>query len=491
MDGTSTGMQRYSVAIIGAGLGGIALSWYLKTAGIENFAVFEKAADVGGTWRENTYPGAGCDVPSHMYSFSFARHYPWAYRYGKQPEILAYARYCVAHNRLEPYLHFNAEVTAARFDANTGRWRLAFADGRQCETEMLVSAVGQLSRPQLPDIPGRERFHGPAFHSARWNHDFDLHGKRVAVIGTGASAIQFVPEIATHVAHLDLYQRSPGWTIAKHERRRSAFANWAFNHVPGLLRLNRLRIFLVMEFLAYAYNGHPRVERLVRFISQQRLRRQVADPALRARLTPDFPVGCKRILLTSDWYRTLTRDNVEVISEAIAEINATGVKTVDGRQRDVDAIIYGTGFAATEFLAPMHISGRDGRDLHSAWKSGAEAYLGMAIAGFPNFFVMYGPNTNLGSGSVTFMLECQSRYIAKIAAQRIHAHWKTVEIGEPAYTAYVNEMDIRSTTTTYHGACHSWYKNAAGRNTNNWIGSCTEYWRRTRRPRFSDYRVSA
>ncbi len=484
-------MPRYGVAIIGAGLGGIALSWYLQQAGIKDFAIFEKAAGVGGTWRENTYPGAGCDVPSHMYSFSFARRYPWAYRYGKQPEILAYARHCIAQNRLEAHLHFNTEVTAARFEEALSVWRLTFADGRQCEAEMLVSAVGQLSRPQLPDIPGRDLFHGPAFHSAHWDHDCGLHGKRVAVIGTGASAIQFVPEIAGQVAHLDLYQRSPGWTIAKHERRRSAFENWAFNHIPGLQRLNRLRIFLVMEFLAYAYNGHPRVERLVRFISKQRLRRLIADPALRARLTPDFPVGCKRILLTSDWYRTLTRDNVAVVSDAIAEINAAGVKTADGRQRDVDAIIYGTGFEATEFLTPMQVTGRDGRDLHNVWKSGAEAYLGLAIAGFPNFFVLYGPNTNLGSGSMIFMLECQSRYIAEIAAQRARAHWKTVEIGASAYAAYVQEMDTRSARTTYHGACHSWYKNAAGRNTNNWIGSCTEYWRRTRRPRFSDYEVKA
>ncbi|HEU0197383.1 MAG TPA: NAD(P)/FAD-dependent oxidoreductase [Nevskiaceae bacterium] len=481
--------HRFKVAVIGGGLGGVAAGYYLRRAGIEDFAILEKADGLGGTWRENTYPGAGCDVASHMYSYSFERHYPWRWRYAKQPEILAYVRHCAERHGIAAHVHCNAALKSAEFDGAQGLWHLVLVDGTECDTDFLVSAVGQLDHPAIPSIPGRDSFTGPAFHSARWDHGVDLTGKRVAVIGTGASAIQFVPEIAEQVAKLYVYQRSPGWTAPKMEKQRSHWSAWCFDHIPGLETLDRLRLFLIMESLAFAYNGHPWAERIARFISAMQLRLQVRDPALRARLTPDFPIGCKRILLTSRWYKALLRPNVEVMSDGIQAITAAGIQTTDGQTRDVDAIVYGTGFAATTFLASMRIVGREGRELHDTWRNGADAYLGMAVSGFPNFFMIYGPNTNLGAGSIIFMLECQARYIAQLIAMRERAGWREVEVTRAAHEAYAREMDRRSATTTYNGNCHNWYKTATGRNTNNWVGSCTEFRRRTRTPDMACYAV--
>jgi cation diffusion facilitator CzcD-associated flavoprotein CzcO len=477
------------VAIIGAGFGGLGLGYYLKQAGIEDFVILEKAGEIGGTWRENTYPGSGCDIPSHFYSYSFEPHYPWVYRYGKQSEILDYQRHCARKYDLQRHIRFNTEVVGAAFDEAGGLWTLTLASGETLQAGTVVSAVGQLHRPAYPKIPGLDRFKGKAFHSARWDHDYDLAGKTVAVIGTGASAVQFVPAIAPKVKKLQIFQRSPGWFIPKVEKAFSGFERWLLNAFPLLHDLDRLRIFLVCETLAAGYNGNKLVEKLVTLLAKAQLRLQVRDPVLRRKLTPDFPVGCKRILLSNDWLRTMVQPQVEVVSDAIREITEDGVVTADGRLHRSDALIFGTGFAATDFLAPMQVSGIAGRDLRQEWKNGAEAYLGMSVSGFPNFYMLYGPNTNVGSGSIIFMLECQQRYIVQMLQAQRQQGWRYADLSAASMVEYSREMQTRSSQTTYSGNCQSWYKTADGRNTNNWVGSMREFRRRTAKPDLAAYRL--
>lgn len=477
------------VVVIGSGFGGIGMGYYLREAGIEDFVILEKAADLGGTWRENTYPGAACDVPSHLYSYAFEPHYPWSSRYAPQREILDYQRHCATKHDLMRHIRFNTEVTAAVFDAARGLWTLTLKDGSTLEAETVVSAVGQLHRPAIPNIPGLENFQGRTFHSAHWDHDYDLNGKRVAVIGTGASAIQFVPAIAPKLRQLTVYQRSPGWIIPKFERTFSRFERWLLDTFPIIHDLDRLRIYWITETLAYAYEGHKWLEKLVTAFSKLQFYVQLRDPALRKKLIPDYPIGCKRILLTRDWLPTLARPTAELVTDAVTEITPTGVRSADGKLREVDAIIWGTGFAATQFLAPMHVTGRDGLDLHKTWTRGAEAYLGMAVSGFPNFFMLYGPNTNLGSGSIIYMLECQQRYIVKLLQKRATERLGPVEITAEAQKAYADEMQARSQNTTFVGGCHSWYLTEDGRNTNNWVGLMREYRQRTAEPVMMDYRI--
>ncbi len=478
-----------TVAIIGSGFGGLGMAYYLKKAGIRSFTIYEKAASLGGTWRENTYPGAGCDVPSHMYSFSFEPHYPWSRRYAPQAEILQYMKHTALKHELLPHIRFGCEVTDAEFDESRGLWVIRFADGQVQEAQFLVSAVGQLHQPAVPEIPGADTFQGVTWHSSRWNHDFQLYGRKVAVIGTGASAVQFVPEIARQVKQLDVYQRSPGWTIKKIERTFSVFERKLLDAVPPLHDLDRLRIFGILELLALALDGVKWLEKIVTWVSTWHLASQVEDPQLRARLTPDYPVGYKRILLSNDWLPALARQNVEVVTDRITGITPTGVETADGRVRDVDAIIYSTGFRTTEFLTPMEVLGRNGKSLRETWKNGASAFMGMSVAGFPNFFVLYGPNTNLGSGSIIFMLERQQRYIRQVIEAQRRDGWRYADLRPEVAAEYDLEMRERSALTTFSGDCQSWYKTADGVNTNNWVGSMIEFARRTRVADLSRYEL--
>lgn len=471
-----------TVAIIGTGFGGLGMAYYLKQAGIESFTLFEKAREIGGTWRENTYPGSGCDVPSHLYSFSFEPHYPWAWRYARQAQILDYMRHCADKHDLRRHIRLGCEVTGAEFDASRGLWSLQLADGQRHEATFLVSAVGQLHRPAYPKLAGLERFQGKAFHSAQWDHAHDLAGKTVAVIGTGASAVQFVPEIAQQARQLHVFQRSPGWTLPKAEREFSAFERRVLDRLPFLHDLDRARIYGMTELLAYAYRGHRWAEGAITALARSHLNRQVRDPELRRKLTPDHPVGCKRILLSNTWLPTLARPNVEVVTDAVTEITTNGIRSADGRVREVDTLIFGTGFAATDFLAPMQIRGLEGRKLRETWRHGAEAYLGLAVSGFPNFFMLYGPNTNVGSGSVIHMLECQQRYVTQMVRARAENGWSHVDVDAQAQATFNREVRTRSQQSTFEGNCQSWYKTADGRNTNNWIGSMREYTRRTARP---------
>jgi cation diffusion facilitator CzcD-associated flavoprotein CzcO len=479
-----------TIAIIGAGFAGIGMAYYLKQAGLDRLTIFEKADDLGGVWRENTYPGAACDVPSHLYSYSFEPHYPWSRAYGPQKDILDYQHLVVKKYGIHRHIRFGREVLGAEFDETRGLWTVWFADGSSFEAHVLISAVGQLHRPSYPPVEGIETFKGVTFHSAHWNHEFDFFGKTVASIGTGPSAIQYVPEIAQQTDKLYVYQRSPAWCVPKFDREYTGVEKWLLRKWPWTHSLDRLRIFWYAELLASVIQKNSLIQKVSKFLIETMakllIKFQVKDPELRKKITPDFPVGCKRLLFSNDWYRTLAQPNVELVTESIERITETGVVTSDGKHREVDAIVYGTGFTATQFLAPMDFKGLNGALLSQRWKDGAQAYLGMTVAGFPNFFVLYGPNTNLGIGTIIYMLERQQRYITKCVQALQQRGLLYMDVRAEAETAFKQELDERSQSLAYVAGCHSWYL-TNGRNTNNWVGYMTEYGRRLRRPQLDAY----
>lgn len=488
-NGNGSSRSSPTVAIVGAGFSGLGMAIQLKRAGFDSLTILEKAGDVGGVWRENTYPGATCDVPSHLYSYSFEPNHSWSRVFSPQPEILNYLQGCVRKYGLTESLRLGAEVTGAEFDRDAGRWRIAISTGETVEADVLVTACGQLSRPAYPQIPGLDSFAGRQFHSARWEHDFDLAGKRVAVIGTGASAIQFVPAIAPEVTKLYVFQRSAPVVIPKKDRPYRRWEKALFRRLPFAQSLHRLWIWLIFEIFVAAFNRIRRLMSIIRRMFERQLAEQVADPALRSALTPDYEIGCKRILISSEYYAALTRPNVELVTDPVREVTPAGVRTEDGAEREVDAIILGTGFLTNEFLAPIEVRGLAGRDLNEAWRDGAEAYLGITVAGFPNFFILYGPNTNLGSGSIIYMLESQFRYVVEATRELARNGADYIDVRDDAQSAFSREVQRRLEGSVWMTGCTSWYVNEAGRNTNNWPGFMTEYRRRTRKVELSDYRL--
>src|SRR5262245_50871192 len=375
---------RPRVAIIGSGFGGLCMAIQLKRAGFDRFTIFEKAAHPGGTWRDNTYPGAACDSPSFLYCFSFEQKTDWSRKWAPQPEILDYIEHCVRKYELLPHIRFGAEIASARFDETAALWRLRTTGGDTFEAEVLVSAVGQLNRPAYPTIEGLDRFRGAKFHSARWAHDVELAGRNVAVIGNAASAIQFIPQIAPVVRQLTVFQRSANWMIAKNDRAYSAREKRRFTRFPLLARLYRWWIYLMHEIRFPVFRRNRLMSGWFARVSEQAMRETVADPALQRVLLPDYPVGGKRILISDDYYQALGRPNVEVVTAGIDYVSADAVVTRDGRTIPADVIILATGFQTTDFLVPMHIEGRGGRVLEDVWKAGADAYLGITVSGFPN-----------------------------------------------------------------------------------------------------------
>ncbi|HEY8482271.1 MAG TPA: NAD(P)/FAD-dependent oxidoreductase [Spirillospora sp.] len=471
----------HSAVIIGSGFGGIGMAIRLRQAGIDDVVVLEKADDVGGTWRDNTYPGAACDIPSHLYSFSFERKADWSRRFPPQAEILDYLRHCARKYGVLERTRFGAEVTEARFDEERALWRISTAAGDLLESRALVAACGQLNRPVLPDIPGRGSFAGTSFHSARWDHDADLRGRRVAVIGTGASAVQIVPEIAKEAAELRVFQRTPPYVIDKPDRPYRTWEKAVLTRMPWLYELNRARIYAVYESRALGFIKYPKLMSLVEYRFWRNLKEGVADPALRAALVPDYPMGCKRILISSDYYPTLARPHVDLVTDPIERITPTGVRTAR-RDYDVDVIVYATGFATTEFLAPMKIVGRDGRELNEAWRDGVQAHLGIMVSGFPNLFLLYGPYTNLGHNSIIYMLESQFRYVLGcVEAMRRHGlAW--IDVRPDVQDAFTRRVRERMRATVWETGCRSWYMTADGMVVNNWPGFTFAYRRATRRP---------
>ena len=476
--------NSYRVAIIGAGFGGIGMAIALKRAGIGDFVVLDRASEIGGTWRDNTYPGLACDVPSNLYSFSF-RPGNWSRRFPAQREILAYLHDLVADYQIGPHLRLGAGVTAATFDEPRARWHITRDDGTTIEASTVVSAVGQLNRPALPGIPGRDDFAGPSWHSARWNHDTDLAGKRVAVIGTGASAIQFVPEVAKVAGQVDVYQRTAPYVLPKTDTGYRA----AFHKYPLLRKTDRLRTFLYGELLTSGFVISPKLLAVPMRMWRGMLEQQITDPELRARCVPDYLMGCKRVAFSNEWYRALARPDVDLITTPVERIVPDGIRTADGVSRKADVIVYGTGFKSTEFLAPMSVTGMSGQDLHQTWRDGAHAYLGISVSGFPNFFMLYGPNTNLGGNSIIYMLEGQIGYTlaAVHAVQQHDLAW--LDIRPEVQDDFTGWVETASRTSVWQSGCTSWYMTASGRNTNNWPAQTFRYRSRVRRFDLAEYRI--
>ncbi len=480
---------QHDVLIIGTGFGGLGMAILLQRAGLNSFVILEKAGSVGGTWRENTYPGAACDVQSHLYSFSFEPKNDWSRRFPPQAEIRDYLEHCAAKNQLASHIHFNTEVASADFDAATGRWCVTTTDAKVFYARIVVAACGQLSRPAIPKLPGMDSFAGKSFHSAHWDHDYDLNGKTVAVIGTGASAIQFVPAIVPRVKQLRLFQRSGAWVIPKPDRAFSRLELSLLRTVPMTRLLYRAWIycrnevnFLGFKYIGWALEGYALRSRLNAFL-------KIRDKTKRKAMIPDYKIGCKRVLLSDDWFPAIDRDHVEVITQDIDHVEPQGIVTRDGQHHPVDTIIYGTGFHATEFLAPIKIHGLNGKDLNDAWRGGAEAYKGICIAGFPNFFMLYGPNTNLGHNSIVYMLESQFHYIMQCIHTLKSREGMYMSVKPKTQKDYVQNINELLKNSVWESGCTSWYRTETGRNTVNWPGFTFTYRRTTRHLNLQDFEL--
>jgi cation diffusion facilitator CzcD-associated flavoprotein CzcO len=482
--------EHVGVAIIGSGFGGLGMAIRLGEAGADDYVILERADDLGGTWRDNSYPGCACDVPSHLYSFSFAPNPRWSRAFSGQQEIWDYLRRCAARYGITPRIRFGTEVFRAGWDADRRRWLIETNRG-PLTADALVAAPGALSEPTVPRLPGLDTFAGTAFHSARWEHDHDLTGRRVAVIGTGASAIQFVPEIQPRVDTLYVFQRTPPWVLPRRDRAISGFERRAYRAAPTLQRLARAAIYAGREAFLLNFR-HPPLARVVQRTALNHLRRSVPDPALRAKLVPDYTLGCKRVLLSNDYLPTLTRAGVEVVTEAIHEVRPHGIVTADGRERPVDTIIFGTGFRVTEVPIAERIHDADGRTLAEHWAGSAKAYLGTTVAGFPNLFLLLGPNTGLGHTSVVLMIEAQIAHV--LAALRfLRTRGLAALAPRPeVQAAYVADLDTRLAGTVWNsGGCRSWYLDATGRNSTLWPGTTWSFRRRLARLRPTDYELLA
>lgn len=481
-------IRHLHVAIIGSGFGGLGTAIRLKEDGEDDFLIFERASGVGGVWRDNTYPGCACDVPSHLYSFSFARNPDWTREFSPQGEIQAYLEACVDRFGIGPYLRFGHSVEEIAWDEALQHWSLTTSGGRYT-ADVVVAAVGALSEPGVPSLPGLPGFQGETFHSARWNHDYDLSGKRVAVVGTGASAIQFVPAIQPKVKALTVFQRTAPWVLPRKDRPLSARERRLLRASPALQRLVRSRIYATRELLALAFFS-PKVAKLGERIARAHLARAVADPELRERLTPRYTMGCKRILLSNDYYPALTQPNVEVVTDAITRVTATGVVTADGREREVDAIVFGTGFQIQGFPFGKHVRGRDGT-LAQAWATTMTAHLGTTVAGFPNLFILQGPNTGLGHTSVVVMIEAQIEHVRNALRFLRRTGASAVEPRREAQEAFVAEVDRDLAGTVWtSGGCGSWYLDAQGRASALWPGFTFTFWRRVAPFRPDEYRTT-
>jgi cyclohexanone monooxygenase len=479
------GRSKPTVAVIGAGAGGIAIGVKLKRAGYD-FTIYEKSDGVGGTWRDNTYPSAACDVPSHLYSFSFELNPWWSRTYATQPEILAYLERCTDQYGLRAHLRTGVAIEEARWDEAAACWRLATASGEEFTADVLVSALGMLNVPTIPDIPGADSFRGRAFHSSRWDHTKSLAGERVASIGTGASAIQYVPAIAPEVEHLTVFQRSPIWITPRLDRPYTPEEQRRFARVPFAARRERWKIWWNYERANFQASSEQTVAQTA--LARSYLERKIDDPELRAKLTPDFPVGCKRPLISREWFPALTRPNVRLVTDAITEITPDGVRTADGEEHLVDTIIYGTGFRANEYLSAIDVYGTNRRRLRDDWRDGAEAYLGLTVSGYPNLFLLYGPNTN-GVNSILFMHEAQTHYILGALRRMTRRGIAALDVRRAVMDRYNRRIQTSMDGTVWIAGCSNYFRTAAGKVVTQLPYSGGRYWLRTRRFRMRPYRT--
>lgn len=480
----------FPIAVLGAGFAGIGAGIQLAKAGIRSFTIFERADEVGGTWRDNTYPGAACDVPSHVYSFSFEQNPRWSRRFAESGEIQAYLLGLVDKWKLRDHIRFGTEVVEARFDEDAGVWELSTDAGDTFRARAVISGVGGLVDPQLPDIKGIQSFRGELFHTARWNHDYDLAGRRVAVIGTGASAVQVVPGIADQVARMHVYQRTPAWVMPKQDRRYTEAEKRRYERFPFLLRASRLVKYWLSEALGpMIFLDSPRLSQWPEKASLRFLRSQVKDPALRAKLTPDFQFGCKRILISDDYWKTFERENIELVTDPIEEIKSSGIQTTDGTLREVDAIVLATGFALGLASAPFPITGRGGRRLDDAWADGAVAYKGLSVSGFPNWFICMGPNTGPGHTSVLVYTEAQLHHALQAIQKLRRENLRFVDVRQEVQDRYNQGIQERMKHMVWTSGCNSWYLSDDGKNHSLYPGFAAEYVLRAHRFRASEYEI--
>ncbi|MCP2234948.1 flavin-containing monooxygenase [Prauserella halophila] len=480
------------VIIVGTGFSGMGMAIKLRQEERDDFVVLEKADEVGGTWRDNTYPGCACDIQSHMYSYSFEQNPDWSRAFSGQPEIHEYLRSIARKYDLYRSIHFGQELTGARWDEETNRWHVTTARGDEFVGRYLVAGVGALHIPQIPELRGAEKFQGPAFHSAQWDHDVDLRGKKVAVVGTGASAVQFVPQIAKEVDRLTLFQRTPPWIMPKPDRKMPGWVRKLFARVPGAQRLYRSAIYWMLEMRAVGFNGDPRIMKFAQKVAERHINKQVRDPELRAKVTPDYVMGCKRVLISNDYYPALERDNVDVVTDGVSEVTDSSVIDSAGVEHEADVIIYGTGFHVTDAYDDLGVVGVGGQDLGKLWATeGMQTHKGITVAGFPNLFFLLGPNTGLGHNSVVFMIEQQIRYVAEAIDYVDEKQAEAIEVRPEVQDKFNTDIQRKLEGGIWsRGGCTSWYLDAQGVNRTVWPGFTWRYWMQTRKLEPSDYTLT-
>ena len=477
------------IAIVGAGFGGLGTAIRLKRAGRHDFVVLERAADLGGTWQANTYPGCQCDVPSNLYSFSFAPKSDWTTAYPLREQIQDYLHDCARRFGVLPHIRLDCELLRASWDDERAGWEIETSDGR-LSARILVAAPGLLSEPSVPELPGLERFEGTAFHTSRWAHDHDLTGRRVAVLGTGATAVQVVPSIRERVSRLFVFQRTPPWVIPHLDHPVGPRLQRLYERAPGVQRMARAGIWGLRELLVPGMARNAKFLKAHELLAKANMRRGISDPQLRRRLTPDYEIGCKRILLSNDWYPAITAPNVELIMSGVEEVRAGSIVDGDGAEHKLDTIVFATGFVPNDPPIAQRLRGREGLRLSESWQGSPQAYLGTTVHGFPNLFILYGPNTNLGHSSIVYMLESQIAYVMSALELMDERGALSAEVRSEVQDGFNEEMQQRLRRSVWNSGCRTWYLDRNGRNSLQWPGFTFEFRRRTRRFDPAGYRLT-
>ncbi|HEY8769687.1 MAG TPA: NAD(P)/FAD-dependent oxidoreductase [Thermoleophilaceae bacterium] len=482
--------KTFDVAIVGSGFSGMGMAIKLKQEGTRDFVVLERADDVGGTWHYNTYPGCACDVPSHLYSFSFAPNPRWTETYSKQPEIRAYLQRVADDFGLRPHVRFGHTVETAAWNEQEKLWEIQTDKGTM-RARVLVAGMGPLAEPKVPELPGLEDFEGAVFHSARWDHDWDPKGKRVASIGTGASAIQYVPELQPDVEQLHVFQRTPPWVFPHNNRPVKDWERRLYSRSKLAQRLMRGSIYSGREVAVLGFVKNPKLMRVAERMAKRHMRSQISDPDLLAKVKPDYTIGCKRILPSNKWYPALGEPNVELVTSGVKEVKRNSVVDEDGVEREVDAIVFGTGFAVTDMPVAKQVRGRDGRTLDELWQGSPRAHLGLTVAGYPNFFLLLGPNTGLGHNSMVYMIESQLAHVMEALRAMDKSGADTIEVRQDVLDGYNAAIEEQLEGTVWNTGCKSWYLDANGRNSTLWPDWTWRFRRRAAEFKLSEYRLGS
>lgn len=489
MQAANSTTPQVKIAIIGAGFGGLAMTIRLLQNNIRDFVILEKASEIGGTWRENQYPGAACDVQSHLYSLSFSPKTDWSKRYAEAPEIYQYMQTLTAEHQLQSYIRFNTEVCAAHYLENQCLWQLTLNQNETLTAQFVIFASGPLHVPQIPHIAGIEKFKGKVFHSSQWDHDYDLSNKNVASIGTGGSAIQYIPEIAEKVKQLYVLQRTAAWVIPRDERRYLPIEKTLFNRFDWFRKLHRARLYWTNESRVVPIMK-PQVMKYAQKLAEAYIRHQIKDPVTADKLIPNYIMGCKRILVSNKYYPSFNCKNVELVTDDILELTEDSIITKDGKKRVIDCLIYGTGFVTDPriYLKSFSCTGLNHVELTDTWKDGAESYYGISTKGFPNLFQLLGPNTVLGHNSVIFMIESQVNYILQLIEMAEKTQSQAIVVKADTQDQFNQHLQSQFTDTIWQSGCVSWYQQADGKNFSLWPNYTWRYWLKTRKANPADYR---